>query len=211
MKDWYKSTCLKLPRHSESSSQSPSPVNAKRVDSSSVGGSFSQPSKHGLSKVQQESPPSQCSPQGCSGLWQQSSVESKPNLEETFICITYICLGNPISVSLSCSSSLNGVPPSAVILATLQVALTVNIAITVSFSCAAIQLWMLHTLLVLSEKMVWTDLLCKHCFCHNSYPHRRRDPWEEWTSQVRSLIIPAAIISWVEAGTLTVVFSTHLN
>ena len=35
-----------------------------------------------MSKVQQESPPSQSSPQRCSGFRQQSSVESKLNLEE---------------------------------------------------------------------------------------------------------------------------------
>ena len=163
--------------------------------------------------MQHESPPSQCSPQGCSGLWQQSSVESKPNLEETLICSNYVCLGYVINVSLNCSISLVSVSPSAVILATLQVALTVCIAVTVSFSCA------MHLLNCYFAGLVWKDGVNWPSLQTLSLPQQLSPPSQgslrrmNIASQVshNSCSIPAAIISWVEAGTLTVIFSTHLN
>ena len=132
MKDWYRSTCLKLPRHSESSSQSPSPVNARRVDSSSVGKSFNLQSM-ACPRCSMSRRPRNARPKAAVGCGSSRLLSRSPTWRRLWLAV---CLGNLISVSLNCSNNLVGVSPSAVILATLQVALTVIIAVTISFSCA---------------------------------------------------------------------------
>ena len=210
MKDWWRSTCLKLPRHSESSSQSPSPVNAKRINSSSVGGSFLNLQSMASPRCSRSRRPRNARPKAAVGCGSSRLLSRSLTWRRLWLAV---CLESLVSVLLNCWDSLLASHPLQLSLPHFR---SPSQSVSLSQSPSPAQYVPLNAAhfagLVWKDGVNWPSLQTLSLLQQLSPPSQGSLRRINITSQVcHNSGIPAAIISWVEAGTLTVVFSTHLD